>query len=92
VGGAGAGTTASLAANVAAAHADVIGRVVARDGTLTRDGLAAQLRRDGHPVRNATVSHLLTALRRDPAPGPVPAPAGGADARPALVGAAAGGE
>jgi Protein of unknown function (DUF2637) len=68
------------------------GRVVARDGTLTRDGLAAQLRLDGHPVRNATVSHLLTALRRDPAAGPVPAPAGGADARPALVGAAAGGD
>jgi Protein of unknown function (DUF2637) len=39
--------------------------VTARGGTLTRDGLAAQLRRDGHAVRNATVSELLGVLRRE---------------------------
>jgi Protein of unknown function (DUF2637) len=32
---------------------------------LTRDALAAQLRRDDHPMRNATVSSLLTALRQE---------------------------
>jgi hypothetical protein len=75
--GDGAGTAPSRARPVLAGDGDVVGllpaarvardRVVARDGTLTRDGLAAQLRRDGHAVRNATVSELLTALRHEPA-------------------------
>jgi hypothetical protein len=30
---------------------------------LTRDTLAAQLRRDGHPVRNARVSQLLATVK-----------------------------
>jgi Protein of unknown function (DUF2637) len=57
-------------------------RLLAHGDTLTRDTLAAQLRRDGHPLRNAKVSRLLTALRheahehraaRRPAPGAVAA-------------------
>jgi len=41
-------------------------RVLDRGDQLTRDTLAAQLRRDGHPMRNARVSQLLTALKREP--------------------------
>jgi hypothetical protein len=38
-------------------------RVLGRGDSLTRDSLAAELRRDGHPVRNARISQLLTALK-----------------------------
>ncbi len=40
-------------------------RVLDRGSVLTRDTLASQLRRDGHPVRNARVSQLLAALKRE---------------------------
>jgi hypothetical protein len=36
----------------------------------TRDTLAAQLRRHGHPIRNATVSGLLGALKQEMTPKP----------------------
>ncbi len=37
-----------------------------RDGqALTRDALAARLRRDGYPIRNATLTPLLSQLRRE---------------------------
>ena len=36
-----------------------------RREALTRDTLAAQLRRDGYPMRNARVSRLLTALKHE---------------------------
>jgi hypothetical protein len=40
-----------------------------RDGRpLTRDSLAARLRAAGYPVRNATLTPLLAALRAEPAP------------------------
>jgi hypothetical protein len=40
-----------------------------RDGRpLTRDALAARLRAAGYPVRNATLTPLLAALRAEPAP------------------------
>ncbi len=40
-----------------------------RDGlALTRDALAARLRRHGHPVRNASLTSLLRDLRREPEP------------------------
>jgi hypothetical protein len=35
---------------------------------LTRDALAARLRAAGYPVRNATLTPLLAALRAEPAP------------------------
>jgi hypothetical protein len=38
-------------------------RVLGRGDLLTRDSLAAELRHDGHPVRNARISQLLTALK-----------------------------
>ena len=38
-------------------------RVLGRGDPLTRDSLAAQLRRDGHPVRNARISQVLTTLK-----------------------------
>ncbi len=40
-------------------------RLSGRDEALTRDTLAAQLRRDGYPMRNARVSRLLTALKHE---------------------------
>ena len=40
--------------------------VLSRGSVLTRDTLAAQLRRDGHPVRNARVSQLLSILKTRP--------------------------
>jgi hypothetical protein len=36
-----------------------------RGDALTRDTLAAQLRRDGHEVRNTKVSQLLVELRKE---------------------------
>ena len=40
-----------------------------RDGhSLTRDALAARLRADGYPVRNARLTPLLADLRTEPAP------------------------
>lgn len=44
-------------------------RLSSRGDVLTRDTLAAELRRSGHPVRNAKVSQLLTALKGEPAAG-----------------------
>ena len=42
-----------------------------RDGhKLTRDGLAARLRQDGHPVRNSRLTPLLKALRSESSPLP----------------------
>ena len=40
-------------------------RLLERGGPLTRDSLAAQLRRDGHAIRNAQVSQLLAALKNE---------------------------
>lgn len=60
--GTGRGTEPDIAALLPAARA-ARDRVLGRGSVLTRDTLAAQLRRDGHPVRNARVSQLLTALR-----------------------------
>ena len=39
--------------------------VVSQGQSLTRDTLAAQLRLDGYPMRNARVSALLHSLRAD---------------------------
>jgi hypothetical protein len=38
-------------------------RVLCRGDSLTCDRLAAELRRDGHPVRDSRISQLLTALK-----------------------------
>ena len=43
--------------------------LLAEDRPLTRDTLAAQLRSDGYPMRNARVSVVLRALREDGAAG-----------------------
>ncbi len=40
-------------------------RLLERGAPLTRDSLAAQLRRDGHAIRNAQVSRLLAALKKE---------------------------
>jgi Protein of unknown function (DUF2637) len=61
---AGAGAETDIAALLPAARA-ARDRVLNRGSVLTRDTLAAQLRRDGHPVRNARVSRLLTTLKRE---------------------------
>jgi hypothetical protein len=54
-------TQADLAALLPAAR-----DTLARQGrSLTRDHLAAQLRRDGHTIRTSRVSALLTLLRND---------------------------
>lgn len=39
--------------------------MIAHGKTLTLEALAARLRHDGHPVCNAKVSVLLTALRQE---------------------------
>jgi hypothetical protein len=44
-------------------------RLSSRGDVLTRDTLAAELRRSGHPVRNAKVSQILTALKGEPVAG-----------------------
>ena len=62
--GTGTGADPDIAALLPAARA-ARDRVLGRGGVLTRDTLAAQLRRDGHPVRNARVSQLLTTLKRE---------------------------
>lgn len=61
---AGTGTVADAAGLLPASRA-ALDRLLERGDPLTRDSLAAQLRHDGHPVRNARVSSLLTALRRE---------------------------
>lgn len=60
----GTGTPSDAAGLLPAARA-ARDRLLGRDDALTRDNLAAELRRDGHPVRNARVSHLLTILKCD---------------------------
>jgi len=60
----GTGRESSIAVLLPAARA-ARDRILDRGGTLTRDALAAQLRLDGHPVRNAQVSRLLTTLRHE---------------------------
>jgi hypothetical protein len=67
--GTGTGAEPDIAALLPAARA-ARDRVLNRGGVLTRDTLAAQLRRDGHAVRNARVSRLLTALKRESREGP----------------------
>jgi hypothetical protein len=62
--GTGTGTEPDIAALLPAARA-ARDRVLDRGSVLTRDTLAAQLRRDGHPVRTARVSQLLTTLKRE---------------------------
>jgi hypothetical protein len=62
--GTGTGTEPDIAALLPAARA-ARDRVLSRGSVLTRDTLAPQLRRDGHPVRNARVSQLLTTLKRE---------------------------
>jgi hypothetical protein len=63
--GTGAGTEADNSALLAAART-ARDRLLDRGDPLTRDTLAAQLRRDGHSMRNARVSQLLIALKREP--------------------------
>lgn len=60
----GTGTVPDLTAALLAAHA-ARDRLLERGEALTRDTLAAQLRRDGYPMRNARVSLLLAALRQE---------------------------
>jgi len=62
--GTGTGAEPDIAALLPAARA-ARDRVLDRGSVLTRDTLASQLRRDGHPVRNARVSQLLAALKRE---------------------------
>jgi len=62
--GTGTGTEPDVAALLPAARA-ARDRVLNRGSVLTRDTLAAQLRRDGHPMRNARVSQQLTTLKRE---------------------------
>lgn len=68
--GTGTGTDPEIAALLPAARAARDG-VLNRGSVLTRDTLAAQLRRDGHPVRNARVSQLLSTLKHESRAAPV---------------------
>jgi hypothetical protein len=61
---AGTGTATDVAALLPVARAARDG-LLGRGEPLTRDTLAAQLRRDGHPMRNARVSRLLGMLRAE---------------------------
>lgn len=63
--GTGAGTETDNSALLAAART-ARDRLLDRGDPLTRDTLAAQLRRDGHSMRNARVSQLLIALKCEP--------------------------
>lgn len=64
------GDESNVAALLPAARA-ARDRLSSRGDVLTRDTLAAELRRSGHPVRNAKVSQLqlLTALKGEPVSG-----------------------
>jgi hypothetical protein len=62
--GTGAAAETGISALLAAART-ARDRLLDRGDLLTRDTLAAQLRRDGHPMRNARVSQLLVALKRE---------------------------
>jgi hypothetical protein len=61
---AGTGTVADAVGLMPASRA-ALDRLLERGDPLTRDSFAAQLRHDGHPVRNARVSSLLTVLRSE---------------------------
>jgi len=61
---AGTGTPPGVASLLPAARA-ARDRLAVRGDALTRDTLAAQLRRDGHAVRNTKVSQLLVELRKE---------------------------
>jgi hypothetical protein len=61
---AGTGTTSDIADLLPAARA-ARDRLLDRGDALTRDSLAAELRRDGHPARNARISRLLATLKRE---------------------------
>lgn len=63
---AGTGDESDIAALLPAARA-ARDRLVGRGNALTRDTLAAELRRHGHPVRNARLSPLLSALKKESA-------------------------
>lgn len=58
------GDESDIAALLPAARA-ARDRLVGRGDSLTRDTLAAELRRNGHPVRNARLSPLLSALKKE---------------------------
>ena len=63
---AGIGDESDIAALLPAART-ARDRLFGRGDSLTRDTLAAELRRNGHPVRNARLSQLLSALKKESA-------------------------
>ncbi len=72
---AGTGDKSDIAALLPAARA-ARDRLVGRGDALTRDTLAAELRRNGHPVRNARLSPLLVALKKESADATAPSDGG----------------